>query len=892
MKATSNSMRLAIGRTSIARLCGAIAVLALPAYAAQGRADASGQGSVPLPASVRALADAQCKLHTAGAASSSGIPVFTDGDGYARFYARRTGANDTGRRMVLDCMDSSGKAQAFNVDLASDSTFEAHPQEPSKQAGSARPGLQGDPLAKSQAELLKLGYGLRPDPKEGAAAYARWLAAARRDGHVMHIREGGSPHPNLTPRTILPSAQTTTTTAPNWVGAELTGAPPYTETQASFNVPTGIPGGDNTGDTQISIWSGVNGPGLIQTGVFVSTTANSASYGIFREYCCGDAPSNNYTANFNAGPGHEVFTQSWFCDENGIPSQTTHYGCTFLEDETTGNILNCVSPTDPTCPSVAPLPAWLSQSFGTDADFIIELEEQPAFTDFVPTVVMTGEAYSAALQSWVDLSSDPAVTELVDFTPPLSTQIDVTLQYPDQVLFTIIPTPAPTITISANPASITSGGTSTVTWSVTNATSCFASDAWSGSNPAVSGGTPEPSSRSLLVAPIFIPNSNGTGAVDSYSLTCNGPGGTSTATAYVAALAPTIVISASPASISAGDTSTLKWSAANAASCFASDTWSGSDPAANSGQSEPFTGSLLVTPIFLFNPTGPGAVDAYSLTCKGPGGSSTGTAHVAALAPTVTITASSTQISPGQTVSLTWASTNAIYCLASDAWPGTSPAPLAIDQDPPGLTVTPTFTPNVFQSFDTYPITCTGLGGSVTAAVTVTVFGPYQKQWCGGWWGGGPCVCLRCVFGPIKGGGGHPNLGEFGPFTQIQPDSTGPVLVLLSGTVETVSVDRLGRAKSWGGGNEVTTITISPGSKVVTSGELGRNVRIVEANADSSKLLSRLPTGACGSLSSALLAADHPDDKPKIVGVAFRKGKLAGLLVAGDDQPLAAPPAK
>jgi len=266
--------------------------------------------------------------------------------------------------------------------------------------------------------------------------------------------------------------------------------------------------------------------------------------------------------------------------------------------------------------------------------------------------------------------------------------------------------------------------------------------------------------------------------------------------------------------------------------------------------------------------------------------------------PAVTIAASSTQISPGQTVSLTWSSTNAISCVASDAWPGTNPA-IGAGITPPGdlsntagLTVTPPFTPNVFQSIDTYPITCTGLGGSATAAVTVTVFGPYQKQWCGGWWGGGPCVCLRCVFGPVRGGGGHINLGEFGPFGQIQPGSFGPVLVLLSGTVEDVSVEHERRGKFFGGGDEITTITISPGSKVVTSGELGNKVRIVEASVDSSKLLSRLPTGACGSLSSALLAVDHPNEKPKIVGVALRNGKLAGLLVAGDDQPLAAPPVK
>lgn len=45
---------------------------------------------------------------------------------------------------------------------------------------------------------------------------------------------------------------------------------------------------------------------------------------------------------------------------------------------------------------------------------------------------------------------------------------------------------APTVTISANPTSVASGATSTLTWSSTNATSCTASGAWSGAE-ATSG---------------------------------------------------------------------------------------------------------------------------------------------------------------------------------------------------------------------------------------------------------------------------------------------------------------------------------------------------------------------------------------------------------------------
>jgi hypothetical protein len=72
--------------------------------------------------------------------------------------------------------------------------------------------------------------------------------------------------------------------------------------------------------------------------------------------------------------------------------------------------------------------------------------------------------------------------------------------------------PAPTVSLSVSPSSITSGQSATLTWSSTNASSCTASGAWSGSK-ATSG-------------------SLSTGALSqtsTYTLTCTGSGGTATA---------------------------------------------------------------------------------------------------------------------------------------------------------------------------------------------------------------------------------------------------------------------------------------------------------------------------------------------------------------------------
>ena len=75
---------------------------------------------------------------------------------------------------------------------------------------------------------------------------------------------------------------------------------------------------------------------------------------------------------------------------------------------------------------------------------------------------------------------------------------------------------APTVQITANPSVIAAGGTTTLTWSSTDATSCTASGAWSGTQ-AVSG--------SLTTGPLS--------QASTYALSCTGPSGTTQASAVV-----------------------------------------------------------------------------------------------------------------------------------------------------------------------------------------------------------------------------------------------------------------------------------------------------------------------------------------------------------------------
>jgi hypothetical protein len=79
----------------------------------------------------------------------------------------------------------------------------------------------------------------------------------------------------------------------------------------------------------------------------------------------------------------------------------------------------------------------------------------------------------------------------------------------------------PTVSLTADPARVASGGTTRLTWSSTNATQCTASGAWSGSKAATGNeSTPALSSQST------------------FNLECAGPGGTSNAQLVVTVNAP------------------------------------------------------------------------------------------------------------------------------------------------------------------------------------------------------------------------------------------------------------------------------------------------------------------------------------------------------------------
>ncbi|MDO8600019.1 MAG: hypothetical protein Q7R73_00150 [bacterium] len=245
----------------------------------------------------------------------------------------------------------------------------------------------------------------------------------------------------------------------------------------------------------------------------------------------------------------------------------------------------------------------------------------------------------------------------------------------------------PVVNLTANPLTVNSGSASTLSWTVTNATSCTASDGWFGSKNITGG--------SETTGPLS--------ATTKYTLTCSNTNGQTPSSVTVTVgtgTAPTVTLSASPTSISSGGSSTLSWTVSNASSCTASGGWTGAKNAV-AGTHTQSTGPLTAT-------TG------FTITCTNATGSAQAQASATVTvlgAPTVTLSANPTSIASGGSSTLSWTVSNASSCTASDGWTGTKSAVAGTHTQSTGpLSATTGFT-----------ITCVNATGSAQAEASATV---------------------------------------------------------------------------------------------------------------------------------------------------------------------------
>lgn len=252
----------------------------------------------------------------------------------------------------------------------------------------------------------------------------------------------------------------------------------------------------------------------------------------------------------------------------------------------------------------------------------------------------------------------------------------------------------PTVSITANLISVLQGQSIVLTWTSSNATSCYATLSWWGTKPLLGSET---------VAPVNVYGGN------IFRITCSNSAGSRSAEVNVSVNQVqnlSVSLTASQTSVNAGSPVTLFWTSSNANTCFVSNGWSGT---------RAFSGNEIVYPQ---------TTATHAITCLGSNNqqrteSITITVTQPQVVPTVSITANPAQIYSGGSSALVWNSNNANSCYATGAWTGS--------KSTSGLQ---TVYPSVAS---TYTIVCTESAGlqaqsSVTVSVIPTVAPPPPAQ--------------------------------------------------------------------------------------------------------------------------------------------------------------------
>ena len=307
------------------------------------------------------------------------------------------------------------------------------------------------------------------------------------------------------------------------------------------------------------------------------------------------------TVSLNQGLGSVALNGS----VNVTPSITTTYIVTAVNAYGTA--------TDSVTITVSPLPT-------------VNITASPTVLDVGQASTLSWTSTNSASAS-IDQGVGPVATNgSMTVAPLVTTTYTITVTGPggtaqDNVMVAV--NQAPTVDLSATPTAINPGGSATLSWTSTNATS--ASIDQTIGTVSVNG--------SSTVTPT---------ATTTYTITVSGPGGTATdsVTITVSDL-PAVSIGAAPNPIDLSESTVLTWTSANATSVRIDQ---GIGPVATSG-------SLTVSPA---------STRTYTITAEGPGGTVTASVLVTVnQPPEVTLTAEPDRVIKGDPVTLTWTSLNA-----------------------------------------------------------------------------------------------------------------------------------------------------------------------------------------------------------------------------------------
>ena len=265
-----------------------------------------------------------------------------------------------------------------------------------------------------------------------------------------------------------------------------------------------------------------------------------------------------------------------------------------------------------------------------------------------------------------------------------------------QVTIIVRPPKPPTLDLTANPTTVNRNGSTTLTWTSTNAESCVASGGWNGGK----------TTNNSEVISNLVESTN-------FILTCTGPAGEVSDNVNVTVVIPppaklaTVNLSATPTNVDYGSSTSLSWTVTNAISCVGSGGnigWAGNKSIAG--------GSQFSAPL--------SADTTFTLTCTNADNVSVSdsiniTVTVNNLLPVVNLSVQlPAVVEKGKSKILIWNVENAVSCIASSdpvgKWSGPKD-PTVSSENITNLTANTTFT-----------LTCTNAAGtSSNASVSVTV---------------------------------------------------------------------------------------------------------------------------------------------------------------------------
>jgi hypothetical protein len=263
--------------------------------------------------------------------------------------------------------------------------------------------------------------------------------------------------------------------------------------------------------------------------------------------------------------------------------------------------------------------------------------------------------------------------------------------------------PAPTLTLTATVATLSTGAATTLTWSTTNATACTASGDWAGTKSANGS------------------DSTGvqyTSGTKTFTLMCTGGGGKATKSVTVtvsgvsqtppSTVTPTSTVTSTGASSATSTLTTTQSAASTWTYCAAENgtcSFSGTKQVRYGDGTiyyvGTFTGSVMCSNVTFGDPQK--TVKKHCDTAPVPTNTPTPL-------PTLTLSAAVTALTTGSATTLTWSTTNAAVCTASDSWAG---AKSTNGTESTGNQTT--------AGIKTYTLTCTGSGGTVSKSVSITV---------------------------------------------------------------------------------------------------------------------------------------------------------------------------